>query len=84
MPDPLRGPSPHPAVPSRGRQPADGDHHRASRTGQDRPLEVLDRSFRLLVCEPAPLALDGGWSAMRCRPGRSSWTCCGACCCTPR
>jgi predicted RNA polymerase sigma factor len=31
----------------------------AARTGEGRPLEVLDRSFRLLVCEPAPLALDG-------------------------
>jgi hypothetical protein len=42
---------------SRGRQPA-GDR-RWSRTGETRPLDVLDRSFRLLVCEPAPLALDG-------------------------
>jgi hypothetical protein len=43
---------------SPGRQPATGDH-RPSRTGDGRPLEVLDRSFRLLVCEPAPLSLDG-------------------------
>jgi hypothetical protein len=39
-------------------QPANGDH-RPSRTGEGRPLEVLDGSFRLLVCEPAPLTLDG-------------------------
>ena len=31
----------------------------AAGSGEARPLEVLDRSFRLLVCEPAPLALDG-------------------------
>jgi hypothetical protein len=42
---------------SLGRQPAGG--HRWFRTGESRPLEVLDRSFRLLVCEPAPLSLDG-------------------------
>ena len=30
-----------------------------ARSGQPRPLDVLDRAFRLLVCEPAPLALDG-------------------------
>jgi hypothetical protein len=58
MPDPVHGCSPHPANPSPGRQPA-GNHRRAARTGEGRPLEVLDRSFRLLACEPAPLALDG-------------------------
>jgi hypothetical protein len=40
------------------RQPASGDH-RPSHTCEGRPLAVLDRSFRLLVCEPAPLTLDG-------------------------
>jgi len=29
------------------------------RSGELRPLGVLDRSFALLVCEPSPLALDG-------------------------
>ena len=38
---------------------ARGDWPGAARTGEARPLEVLDRSFRLLVCEPAPLSLDG-------------------------
>jgi hypothetical protein len=28
-------------------------------SGEPRPLAVLDRSFRLLVCQPAPPALDG-------------------------
>jgi hypothetical protein len=32
---------------------------RVARGGDLRPLAVLDRSFRLLVCEPAPLSLDG-------------------------
>ena len=32
---------------------------RVGRGGDLRPLAVLDRSFRLLVCEPAPLTLDG-------------------------
>ena len=32
---------------------------RLAGSGEPRPLAVLDRSFRLLVCEPAPLALDG-------------------------
>jgi hypothetical protein len=40
-------------------RPADGDRPRCSRGGEARPLDVLDRSFRLLVCEPAPLSLDG-------------------------
>jgi hypothetical protein len=44
-------------APSLGRQPA-GDRP-WSRTGEPRPLEVLDRSFRLLVCDPSPLSLDG-------------------------
>jgi hypothetical protein len=44
--DPSRG------RPTRGRPPGIGN-------GAVRPLEVLDRSFQLLVCEPAPLALDG-------------------------
>jgi hypothetical protein len=49
---------PHPADPSATGQPAH-DHRRGSRIGESRPLDVLDRSFRLLVCDPAPLALDG-------------------------
>ncbi len=48
-----------PADPSPWRHPAGGDYRRGSRTGEVRPLDVLDRSFRLLVCEPAPLSLDG-------------------------
>jgi hypothetical protein len=32
---------------------------RGTGNGAGRPFEVLDRSFRLLVGEPAPLALDG-------------------------
>jgi hypothetical protein len=40
-------------------QPAHDLHRRWSHIGDDRPFEVLDRSFRLLVCEPAPLSLDG-------------------------
>jgi hypothetical protein len=42
---------PFPADPSSGPPMARG--------GDLRPLAVLDRSFRLLVCEPAPLSLDG-------------------------
>jgi hypothetical protein len=36
-------------------------HARALRSsaGNLRPFETLDRSFRLLACEPAPLVLDG-------------------------
>jgi hypothetical protein len=49
---------PPPADRSSGAPPAAGDRRLASR-GEPRPLAVLDRSFRLLVCEPAPLALDG-------------------------
>ena len=30
-----------------------------SSTGNLRPFETLDQSFRLLVCEPTPLALEG-------------------------
>jgi hypothetical protein len=57
VPDPLDARNPHHPDRSPWRQPA-GDR-RWSHTGEFRPLEVLDRSFRLLVCEPAPLALDG-------------------------
>jgi hypothetical protein len=57
MPGPFDPCTPHAADSSPGRQPA-GDR-RWSRTGEPRPLDVLDRSFRLLVCEPAPLVLDG-------------------------
>jgi hypothetical protein len=48
----------HPADPLSQPRPAVAAGRRG-RTGDGRPLEVLDRSFRLLVCEPAPLALDG-------------------------
>jgi len=58
VPVPLDVCTPQPDLPP-GRQPADGGHPRGFRTGEVRPLDVLDRSFRLLVCEPAPLALDG-------------------------
>jgi hypothetical protein len=57
VPGPLDACTSHAADPSPGRQPASG--RRWSRTGETRPLDVLDRSFRLLVCEPAPLSLDG-------------------------
>ena len=40
--------------PTRGQR-----RRRLAGSGEARPLAVLDRSFRLLVCEPAPLALDG-------------------------
>jgi len=43
---------------SPGRRAAHGPR-RGSTTGEVRAFDVLDRSFRLLVCEPAPLALDG-------------------------
>jgi len=43
---------------SSGPLAASGDRRLAG-SGEPRPLAVLDRSFRLLVCEPAPLALDG-------------------------
>jgi hypothetical protein len=57
VPDPLDAHNPHHPDRSPRRQPA-GDR-RWSRTGEIRPLDMLDRSFRLLVCDPAPLALDG-------------------------
>jgi hypothetical protein len=57
VPDPLDARNPHHADRSPWRQPT-GDR-RWSRTSETRPLEVLDRSFRLLAGEPAPLALDG-------------------------
>jgi hypothetical protein len=57
VPVPLDARIPNRTDRSRGRQPT-GDR-RWSRTGETRPLDVLDRSFRLLVCDPAPLALDG-------------------------
>jgi hypothetical protein len=39
--------------------PAASSDHRLAGSSALRPLAVLDRSFRLLVCEPAPLTLDG-------------------------
>ena len=38
--------------------PAPSQEGRLSTSGQ-RPFEALDRSFRLLVCDPSPLTLDG-------------------------
>jgi hypothetical protein len=57
VPDPLDTRNPNHPGRSPRCQPA-GDRPWA-RTGELRPLDVLDRSFRLLVCHPAPLALDG-------------------------
>jgi hypothetical protein len=51
--------NPPPADLSRSGPPTSGDGH-VARAGDPRPLAVLDRAFRLLVCEPAPLTLDGG------------------------
>jgi hypothetical protein len=50
----------HPCDPSRA-DPSSTPavDRRLAHLGELRPLEVLDRSFRLLVCEPEPLALDG-------------------------
>lgn len=57
MPGLLDPGNPPPTDPFRGRptrrQP------RGTGNGAGRPFEVLDRSFQLLVGEPAPLALDG-------------------------
>jgi hypothetical protein len=50
----------HPADPSVTGRPARDHRRRSSRSGEVRPLDMLDRSFRLMVCEPAPLSLDGG------------------------
>jgi hypothetical protein len=50
--------NPFPADPSPSGAAAGGDG-RVAGGGDPRPLAVLDRSFRLLVCEPAPLTLDG-------------------------
>jgi hypothetical protein len=57
VPIPLDAHIPYHPDRSRGRQPA-GDR-RWSRTGDTRPFDVLDRALGLLVCEPAPLSLDG-------------------------
>jgi hypothetical protein len=50
---------PPPTDRSPSRPPATGGDRRLAGSGEPRPLAVLDRSFRLLVCEPAPLTLDG-------------------------
>jgi hypothetical protein len=47
-----------PHAPPPTRPPVPGQQGRPPSGGQ-RPFEVLDRSFGLLVCEPSPLALDG-------------------------
>ena len=57
MPGLLDPGNPPPTDPSRGRPTR--SQPRGIGNGAVRPLEVLDRSFQLLVCEPAPLALDG-------------------------
>jgi hypothetical protein len=49
--------NPPPTDPSCGRPT--GSQPRGTGNGAGRPFEVLDRSFQLLVCEPAPMALDG-------------------------
>jgi hypothetical protein len=49
--------NPPPTDPSGGRPPR--SQPRGTGNGAVRPFDVLDRSFRLLVGEPAPLALDG-------------------------
>ena len=82
MPGLLDPRDPPPTDPSRGRPTR--SQPRGIGSGAVRPFEVLDRSFRLLVCEPAPLALDGFAVGMGCPPGRSRWMSCAACCCTPR
>jgi hypothetical protein len=52
--------NPSPTDPSRGRPTRNPSRGTGTGNGAVRPFEVLDRSFQLLVCEPAPLALDGG------------------------
>jgi len=47
-----------PHAPPPARPPARSQEGRPSNGGQ-RPFDALDRSFRLLVCDPAALALDG-------------------------
>ena len=58
MPALLDPGNPSPTDPARGRPTRNPS--RGTGNGAARPFEVLDRSFQLLVCEPAPLALDGG------------------------
>jgi hypothetical protein len=58
VPTPPNPSSPYPTGPSVGARPA-GGQRRTTRASEARPFEVLDRSFGLLVCEAAPLALDG-------------------------
>jgi hypothetical protein len=58
MPALLDPDHPSPTSPSRGRPT--NNPLRGTGNGQARPFQVLDRSFQLLVCEPAPLAVDGG------------------------
>ena len=57
MPGLLDPGNPPPTDPSRGRPTR--SQPRGTGNGAVRPFEVLDRSFQLLVGEPAPLALDG-------------------------
>ena len=57
MPGLLDPGNPPPTDPSGGRPTR--SQPRGTGNGAVRPFEVLDRSFQLLVGEPAPLALDG-------------------------
>jgi hypothetical protein len=73
--------NPPPTDPSAGRPTR--SQPRGTGNGAVRPFDLLDRSFRLLVGEPAPLALDGvAVDGLPDRPIR--WMSCAACCCTPR
>jgi hypothetical protein len=59
MPAALHGCTTPPNGPYAEHRAADGHGRRVPRPSEGRPLEVLERSFRLLVCDPAPLSLDG-------------------------
>jgi DNA-directed RNA polymerase specialized sigma24 family protein len=56
---PLLDPSASPRTGPSARPDVAAAHQPRARSGEGRPLRVLDRSFRLLVCDPAPLTLDG-------------------------
>jgi hypothetical protein len=73
---------PHPTDRSRGRPTRTPP--RDTGNGQAHPFEVLDRSFGLLVCAPAPLALDGRAVGHGLPARRSRWMSRAVCCCTLR